>query len=229
MPPLLLPIHLRGVAPHRVPRPPRRPAERNIPREILVLTCGAEVDLSPNDTSLWGSPQKWVVSILPLPLEGSPTSPTLIERPSTGCGATIHTGVVPDDLGRWRGPTAGVGRTVMPLSADYFKAKQNSLLGESPHTAACGCVTVGVGCCVCGNTLDVRKTFCAAHLAVVGASHPTYTFLADAVSPSLLPRRKNYTTNQVRERSHAPSVPRIDFGTLLRQIHDRDAQRETAS
>ncbi|KAJ6537864.1 hypothetical protein B0H19DRAFT_1078973 [Mycena capillaripes] len=181
--------HPRTRRAHRISR---GRTQEPAPLESSVLTCGTElVSLVPNlsDSTPYGSSQKWVVPILPLPLDDSP--PSQMPKASTVCGATIHTRASPRGPKTWLGCADALGPTVIPLPAEYFTDDQKCHLAGGPRTKSCGCIMVGVGCCLCGNTLGVHRTLCAAHFSILKASHrSSYTFLAESVSPSLPRRRK---------------------------------------
>ncbi|KAJ7604437.1 hypothetical protein DFH06DRAFT_1349464 [Mycena polygramma] len=163
------------------------------PEEYFVLTCGGEVTCSlpdPSDSRPWGSPHKFDVPILPLPLEDPHTSQTS-KRISTGCGARIHIRASPQGPTTWVGSADATGPTVVPLPEQYFTAEQISILGGGPKAKRCGCITSGAGCRVCGNTLGVQRTFCSKHVSLLNHINQTsYTFLAEAVSPPLPLRKK---------------------------------------
>ncbi|KAJ7110800.1 hypothetical protein C8R43DRAFT_1243033 [Mycena crocata] len=155
-----------------------------------VLTCGAEYNLPVARLSIgtsYGSTKKYVVPFLPFPLE-DPVSRISQEKQTTGCGTRLHTSVHPG-LPGWIGSGEDGGSAIVPLPVEYFTTQQKEELGGVPRKEQCGCITTGIGCCVCGNTLGVQKTRCAAHR--VTESHAViHTFLASAVSPPIPPARK---------------------------------------
>ncbi|KAJ7444463.1 hypothetical protein FB451DRAFT_1434325 [Mycena latifolia] len=206
-----------------------RRAPRSVHRDSVVLTCGAELATAipgAADETPWGSAEKWVVPFLPLPLDDSHMSQGPPVKPNTGCGATIHTRASSRGK-KWIGSADAAGRTVVKLPSEYFTDEQRCQLSGGPRRDECGCATVGMGCCVCGNTLGVRKTLCRAHRKMVGAPHATsYTFLADAVSPPL-PRRSKIPITIDR----ATSAPRtstsrdpLNMADWLSQARDRQLE-----
>jgi hypothetical protein len=148
----ITPPHARGSPPQQLSHSTRqRRTQAASPSQSFVLTCGAEANPSVpslHDPTLWGSFQKWEVPILPLPLDDPHPSPMSIGKPSTGCGAIIHTSASPRGLRTWLGCADAIGSTAISLPAEYFTEDQKCLLGGGPKTKDCGCVTVGMGCCV---------------------------------------------------------------------------------
>ncbi|KAJ7090742.1 hypothetical protein B0H15DRAFT_930247 [Mycena belliarum] len=162
-------------------------------------------------------PTPYAVPILPLPLTPPAAAPAGAAARSTGCGAVVHSGARPGST-HWTA-SAGRGaaaRTVVPLPPAYLSAAQNESLGGVPRTDECGCVTLGVGCAVCGNALGTHTTPCARHRVA-------YTFLASAVSPPL-PRRRKIPIAFEREvgaASGARSGDAFDLGAWLSQSYER--------
>ncbi|KAJ7176109.1 hypothetical protein C8R43DRAFT_1118641 [Mycena crocata] len=242
IPLLLPPLQLRGSAPRPLSRShQRRHTERT--DAIVVLTCGAEIAPDPMDPTPWGSSEKWVVPMLPLPLGESRTSPSPTERPSTGCGSTIHASASQRGLKTWIGASDAAGRTVIPLPAEYFTDDQRSQLGGGPKNESCGCVIIGVGCCICGNTLGVHKTLCTAHHAMRTISRRTYyIFLADSVSPPLVRKRKApivvidrprtdsfaFANWLAQSRRREPSPSRRELGEMTRRLNEQSSREEAA-
>ncbi|KAJ7669752.1 hypothetical protein B0H17DRAFT_1209512 [Mycena rosella] len=249
------PPHRRRSTSRRVPgTTPQRRTLLSPHRSSVVLTCGAELKPaipSPTDQTPWGSSEKWAVPFLPLPLDDPPLSRRPAVKPTTGCGARIHSHASPRGAKTWTGCSDAAGRTAVPLPGEYFTDEQRCQLGGGPRKEECGCTTVGVGCCVCGNTLGVHKTVCRAHRKMLGAAHPTsYTFLADAVSPPLPRRSKipvtidrseprtpprnnthdlvswNNWLGQSRERLREPSPTRSEMESLAAQMYHEAALEE---
>ncbi|KAJ7465792.1 hypothetical protein B0H11DRAFT_2049286 [Mycena galericulata] len=178
------------------------------------LTCGADappprkvVDVDPSHPYPRVAPKKHVVPMLPLPLEqGSSKVPA--ETRSTGCGTTVHVSASPASRNckKWVGDGDKVGSTVVLLPPEYFRERQKWELGGVPRKEECGCLTVGVGCCVCGNTLGTLTTRCEGHITADMSAYPTfYTFLGEAVSPPV--PRPVYNRKARMPVSPTPSTP----------------------
>ncbi|KAJ7626100.1 hypothetical protein FB45DRAFT_869203 [Roridomyces roridus] len=160
---------------------------------------GRAAKIEEAQTALWDPeslPEKWTPSILPLPLTSSKARPPTKEPKRMGCQWVDST---------WAGKGEGLGSVAVQLPDVYFTEEQRLLLGGGPRSEACGCLSVGIGCCVCGNTLGVHKTLCATHRHMLPAS--SYTFLADSVSPPSPLRRKSPTPDQEQSRYQPYSVP----------------------
>ncbi|KAK6996655.1 hypothetical protein R3P38DRAFT_1954896 [Favolaschia claudopus] len=147
--------------------------------------------------------KQYSVPILPLPLD-TPVS-SLPTTSSTGCGAVVHRNPMPDrQAWQWTGKAADVGNSVIRISGNYFTEEEQQILKGVDLKDECGCLTVGVGCCVCGNRLGVRKTFCSQHRSTDDA---IYTFLSDSVSPPVPPRPRNKRVGDAFSRDPSPPVP----------------------
>ncbi|KAJ6535297.1 hypothetical protein DFH09DRAFT_1325125 [Mycena vulgaris] len=210
--------------------PPQRRAQRPVRRDSFVtLTCGAErrpVLPTPTDKVPWGSSQKRGITFLPLPLEDPRLSQAPPEMLSTGCGAIIHTRASPRGSRTWTGCSDAAGPTAVPLASEYFTDNERCHLGGGPRKEECGCKTIGVGCCVCGNTLGVHRTLCRAHRSMLAAPHPTYyTFLTDAVSPPV-PRRSKIPITIERSQSRTPTRTNdpLSLTTWLSQARERQVR-----
>ncbi|KAJ6571178.1 hypothetical protein B0H19DRAFT_657918 [Mycena capillaripes] len=164
------------------------------PSDTYTLTCGASSRITVDPTVPYprSSPKKYAASMLPLPLDEESSQPRT-EDHTNGCGTTLHVSARGNYRHKtWFGEGDSVHRTVVLLPAEYFTEVQKRELGGVPRKAECGCLTVGVGCCICGNTLGTLTTRCEVHM--MDSSYPTfYTFLGAAVSPPIpirAPRRK---------------------------------------
>ncbi|KAJ6464763.1 hypothetical protein C8R47DRAFT_67754 [Mycena vitilis] len=192
------------------------------PTEYFALTCGGEVTCplpDPSHPAPWGSSQKFDVPILPLPLEDPHTSQT--SQRSTGCGARIHIRASPQGPTTWVGSADSIGPTVVPLPEQYFTAEQISILGGGPKAKRCGCITSGVGCRACGNTLGVQRTFCSTHVSLVNHINQTsYSFLADGVSPPL-PGRKTPVVAQPMPRPDSSLESWLGLNLIQRTTRPR--------
>ncbi|KAJ7138363.1 hypothetical protein C8R44DRAFT_868660 [Mycena epipterygia] len=200
------------------------PPQRRPPGPSHTLTCGAEpvpTLLDPTNPKPWGSSLKCVVPFLPLPLDDR-LSQFPKAKLSTGCGAEIYARASPRGGKTWNATAGAAGPTVAPLPAEYFTDEQKYHLAGGPKKEECGCVTFGVGCCVCGNALGVCKTHCLAHLSMLTGSQPTsYIFLADAVSPPL-PSPCKIPISVDRRESRTPSrTDAFNLETWLSQSRDR--------
>ncbi|KAJ7766029.1 hypothetical protein B0H16DRAFT_1687089 [Mycena metata] len=232
----MTPPNRRQSPPRRDSSPPaqHRTAGNRTTRNTLrsfSLTCGVDLGCSPNlsGSSSWRSTQEWSIPFLPLPLnepQGRHIPPT---KPSTGCGTQIHGSGTPRGVRTWTAAGNAGGSSIIPLPTKYFTEEQKGFLGGGPKSSECGCVTVGVGCCVwwvsssspffvivpthsiSGNALGIHKTFCETH-SLARAQPTTYTFLAEAVSPPLPHLGKARTAIEVS----APNTPRVDSAPATR-------------
>ncbi|KAJ6468033.1 hypothetical protein C8R47DRAFT_1152262 [Mycena vitilis] len=158
-----------------------------------TLTCGAVrrpvvANFDPKHPYPRTSPRKYVVPILPLPVDEE-LPPICSDNGTTGCGATVHVSASRGGQQQWTGAGDSAGPTVVLLPDKYFAGHQKRDLGGVPRKEECGCLTVGVGCCVCGNTLGTLRTFCEKHVAKKSCP-VVYKFLAAAVSPPLPVRQR---------------------------------------
>ncbi|KAJ7642227.1 hypothetical protein FB45DRAFT_366525 [Roridomyces roridus] len=114
-------------------------------------------------------------------------APQAGEESNTGCGTTIHTGAMPTrDKRVWLASGEVVTRAVVLLPPEYFTERQQVRLDAIPRISECGCMTVGVGCGICGNALGSLTTRCEQHFTSGSLKYPTvYNFLPDSVSPPL--------------------------------------------
>ncbi|KAJ7162416.1 hypothetical protein C8R46DRAFT_1353352 [Mycena filopes] len=166
-------------------------------RETHTITCGAKVipsrQVEISSTYPARALAPYIVPILPLPLdENSPSGDQVDATTITGCGTKIHSTAVSGGRRIWIAPADSVLPTVVPLSADYFTPQQKRHLGGVPRAEECGCRAEGVGCCICGNTLGIRRTYCSAHERPTGTNTTSYLFLAESVSPPLLRRSRKH-------------------------------------
>ncbi|KAJ7137307.1 hypothetical protein C8R46DRAFT_1361899 [Mycena filopes] len=212
-------------------------------RETHTITCGAKVicsrQLEISSTYPARAPAPYIVPILPLPLDEKSLSGEVDATTITGCGTKIHSTAVSGGRRIWIAPADCVLPTVVPLSADYFTAQQKRHLGGVPRAEECGCRAEGVGCCICGNTLGIRRTYCPAHERPTGTNTTSYLFLAESVSPPLLRRSRKHlipiadetpatsgtttTTNTTPDPAPVPAVNR--FADWFTETVDRHRQR----
>ncbi|CAK5282149.1 unnamed protein product [Mycena citricolor] len=200
-------------------------------KETTRLTCGAPLGVPPDllaaqlEVGGDGEKERYRVPCLPTPLESSAPEPGCSAQRtgtrSTGCGALVHARASPTSGRTWYAPGEGSGATVIPLGDEYFTVAQKKILGGGPRVDVCGCVTNGVGCAVCGNTLGLLKTACNSHAdCFSGLPRVHYTLLSDAVSPPLARRRKHTPSHSpsphvldivdaITRRSREPSPPRM--------------------
>ncbi|KAJ7782258.1 hypothetical protein DFH07DRAFT_789972 [Mycena maculata] len=178
----------------------------------FTLTCGADMTrkfvLDDGYPYPRAAPSKYVVPILPLPLDHDLAEVAQPNR-TTGCGTTVHASASRGGQWTWVGSGEFASSTVVLLPPEYFTGAQKRELGGVPRKEDCGCITVGVGCCVCGNTLGVLKTRCETHIKTTKSYPTSYIFLADAVSPPIPPRtrvQKTRTSNTPIQ----PTVTRTD-------------------
>ncbi|KAJ7642101.1 hypothetical protein FB45DRAFT_901797 [Roridomyces roridus] len=157
--------------------------------ETFELTCGAPLRLvfDPKYPYPRTAPSKPGPRILPIT-----TAPQARTTNNTGCGTTVHTGAMPIRERRvWYASGEAVSRAVVFLPPEYFTERQQMELDALPRMDECGCMTVGVGCGICGNALGSLTTRCERHFTSGSLKYPTvYNFLPEAVSPPLpLPPR----------------------------------------
>ncbi|KAJ7116286.1 hypothetical protein C8R43DRAFT_1038456 [Mycena crocata] len=219
----------RRVSPSRPVRhtPPHLRGSNGSRRASYVLTCGSGISPAGEVSipSPYGSTEKYVVPFLPFPLE-NPMSQAPREKPSTGCGTRIHISAHPGRIG-WVGSGEDGGNTIVPLPAEYFTAEQKEELDGIPRKENCGCITTGIGCCVCGNILGAQKTRCAAHRGT--ESHATrYNFLASAVSPPIpLARKRRVPLNQPHPQPTPRTPPRTPANATPHQNFERRSRAES--
>ncbi|KAJ7642126.1 hypothetical protein FB45DRAFT_1126424 [Roridomyces roridus] len=166
--------------------PPTLPPQK----QSFVLTCGSPIRACIDATYPYPrtSPGKPTPSFLPTSTPSHALSSTKSDeaRPSNGCGATIHfSGTLESCGGLWRGEGGAIGSTVVLLPAEYFTDRQKSWIEGVPRLDICGCMTVGVGCCICGNVLGSFTLLCEEHIESNAGDPTFYNFLPEAVSPPL--------------------------------------------
>ncbi|KAJ7436348.1 hypothetical protein FB451DRAFT_1571093 [Mycena latifolia] len=180
-----------------------------------AIICGAEAAparVDPTSPYPRIGPPKYIVPMLPLPLDERESLIGAREaKRSTGCGARIYSGAIPGGAKTWVGRGGTAGPSVVSLPEEYLSPAQNERLGDVPRKDECGCVTVGVGCAVCGNALGALTTPCEKHVSAA------YTFLAEAVSPPL-PRRRKIPI--VIEQERTPPVDRERAPLAAPRQHD---------
>ncbi|KAJ7642276.1 hypothetical protein FB45DRAFT_902145 [Roridomyces roridus] len=160
--------------------------------ETFTLTCGAPLRL-PIDSSYpypRAAPRKSGPRILPM--TSTTTAPDTSQESNTGCGTTIHTGAMPThDRRVWYASGEAVTPAVVLLPPEYFTERQRLQLDAIPRIAECGCMTVGVGCGICGNPLGSITARCEPHFTSEPLMYPTkYNFLPEAVSPPFPPIKR---------------------------------------
>ncbi|KAJ6471564.1 hypothetical protein C8R47DRAFT_744525 [Mycena vitilis] len=180
-----------------------------------TLTCGAAlrrpvVDVDPNFPYPKKRPKKYAIPMLPLPLEGKPSPST--GNGTTGCGTIIYVKASRGGNYWWEGAGHAAGPSVVLLPEIYFSPLDKQILGGVPRKEVCGCLTVGVGCCVCGNTLGSLTTRCEGHAKTTGCPI-IYAFLADAVSPPIPPKPRNRKRITRIEESSANPPTAVDATT----------------
>ncbi|KAF7296964.1 hypothetical protein MIND_00928400 [Mycena indigotica] len=164
------------------------------------LVCGAPRRMVHDKTSV----SAWRVQILP---EAKGDGEDNLATASTGCGAAVHSGAAvmrrgPDtsidseshsetergqEKSEWGAEGGELARSVVTLDAAYFTPALRMLIaghvqGSNADTqSACGCLSRGLACAVCGNALGVERIFCATHDS--DGPKRSYVFLHGAVSP----------------------------------------------